>query len=130
MSEKDQLKKQLSELEEVKKPIEKRLREIYEEEAKEVSNKMKRCRAGTDKFELSELRFSAGARCSCGAGLAYPLNIGISGEWDCSDILLGRAVKSGKEGAKKHDGPLPFAFYEIKSEYQPSAQGHSTRPKE
>ncbi len=82
-----------------------------------------------------ELIYAATARCSCGAGLAYaPADTGDGtpfkgpSSWDCSDILTGRAVPSGQEGAKVHDEPAPFAFYEIKSEGQPSAQGRTTRP--
>jgi hypothetical protein len=83
-----------------------------------------------------ELRYAARARCQCGAGLAYaPADPGSPDSvfkgpsaWDCSDILTGRAVPSGQPGAKMHDGPAPFAFYEIRSEDQPSADGETTRP--
>lgn len=86
--------------------------------------------------QLSEddLVYAAHGRCPCGAGLAYvpggdhDSGKPIVGYWDCSDILLGRAVPSGQPGAKQHTGQLPFAFYEIKSERQPSAQGATTRP--
>lgn len=50
--------------------------------------------------------------------------------WDCSAILLGTAIPSGAPGAVKHEARLPFAFYEIKSENQPSAGGVTTRPSE
>lgn len=77
----------------------------------------------------SDLIYAAAARCECGAGLAY-----VSGSedrcWDCSDILLGQAIPSGQPGAKKHTAKLPFVFYEIKSERQPSAGGMTTRPKQ
>jgi len=77
------------------------------------------------------LVYAATARCPCGSGLAYdPLFenkdsvfVGpLSGEWDCSAILLGVADKS-----VTHTDKLPFAFYEIKSEGLPSAQGATTR---
>lgn len=80
-------------------------------------------RSGT--FTDDELRYAAGARCRCGAGLAYVKNSNpFSGYWDCSDILTGRA----KDKEVQHDAPLPFIFYEIKSEDQPSANGATTRP--
>lgn len=77
-----------------------------------------------------QLRYSAGARCPCGAGLAYDIN----GEdpsspfrgpsyWDCAEILLGTARTD-----VTHTAQLPFVFYEIKSEDQPSAGGRTTRP--
>lgn len=78
----------------------------------------------------NELRYSAGARCDCGAGLAYAK--GKSFEevscWDCADILTGRALKKDPECKSKHTGKMPFAFYEVLSEDQPSARGATTRP--
>jgi hypothetical protein len=78
-----------------------------------------------------ELRYAAGARCPCGAGLAYHKRTSIRGAWECSDVLTGRAARQldGVTLAVEHTEPLPFAFFEVKSEDQPSAQGHSTRPK-
>lgn len=83
-----------------------------------------------------ELLYAAAARCACGAGLAYaPSDPGAPSlpfkgpsAWECSDILTDRAIRSGQPGAKVHDEPAPFMFYEIKSENQPSAQGATTRP--
>jgi hypothetical protein len=71
------------------------------------------------------LTYAAAARCPCGAGLAYG-----SGDdcWDCAAILLGEALASGESGAVTHTARLPFVFYEIKSEHQPSARGATTRP--
>ncbi len=109
-------------------PLEKELSEIYRLEEEKVAVKVERCLRLQDKFTLDELIFSATSRCVCGAGRAYPKNIGLRGSWDCSDILLGRAPIG--EGGKQHDAPLPFMFYEIKSETQPSANGLTTRPKE
>lgn len=80
-------------------------------------------------FRDSELVYSATSCCLCGAGLAYPRRAHPgSGAWDCSDILTGRAVKQGEPGAKRHDGPAPFAFYKVLSELQPSAALRTTRP--
>ncbi len=89
-------------------------------------------------FTDKELRYSAYAKCNCGAGLAYPTSpsqeqinlwepdgvFAMWSYWDCSDILTGRADKEAKT---MHTGKLPFAFYEIKSENQPSADGATTR---
>ncbi len=76
-----------------------------------------------------KLIYAATSRCPCGAGLAY--DPAAKGEgvwrgpsyWDCSAILLGTADKG-----VQHTDKLPFAFYEIKAEGQPSAQGATTRP--
>ncbi len=74
-----------------------------------------------------KLVYAAKSRCPCGAGLAYvPGNPG--GEWDCSAILLGEAIPMDKPGSVQHTAPLPFVFYEILSENQPSAEGATTRP--
>lgn len=84
------------------------------------------------------LVYAAVARCPCGAGLAYDPAGEVGGEdgpfprpnaWDCSSILLGTAALKGQPGSVQHTGVLPFAFYEIKSERQPSARGETTRPK-
>jgi hypothetical protein len=76
-----------------------------------------------------QLVYAAYTRCLCGAGMAYPKKSGSDGCWDCSDILTGRAIPSGQPGSVKHEGKLPFVFYEIKSEKQPSANGATTRPR-
>jgi hypothetical protein len=79
------------------------------------------------------LVYAATSRCPCGAGLAYDRDgesgKPIQGYWDCSAILLDEAIPSGQSGALQHTGRLPFAFYEIKSEEQPSAEGTTTRPR-
>lgn len=79
----------------------------------------------------SRLVYAATARCPCGLGLAYdpahedPTSVfrGPS-YWDCSGIILGTADKT-----VQHTDRLPFAFYEVKSEGQASANGATTRPK-
>jgi hypothetical protein len=74
------------------------------------------------------LIFAAWNRCPCGAGLAYDPAFEHQGRyWDCSAILLGTAIASGQPGAVTHTDQLPFAFYEVKSENQPSANGATTR---
>jgi hypothetical protein len=80
---------------------------------------------------VTTLVYAAHNRCPCGAGLAYEKPADpFKGAWDCSAILLGEAIPSGEAGAVQHTALLPFVFYEIKSENQPSAGGASTRPKE
>lgn len=75
-----------------------------------------------------DLVYAAYDRCSCGVGLAY-LPGSSDKCWDCSDILLGRAIPKGQPGSVMHTAQLPFVFYEIKSELQPSVNGATTRPK-
>lgn len=58
------------------------------------------------------LIFSASARCKCGAGLCYKQGTEADA-WVCS--------------ADVTHPSYPFAFYEIKSEDQPSAMGQTTR---
>jgi hypothetical protein len=84
---------------------------------------------------LKKMTFAATSRCPCGAGLAYDstcVQAPFKGPsyWDCSAILLGTAIPSGEPGAVQHTDQLPFSFYEIKSENQPSARGATTRPTE
>jgi hypothetical protein len=52
-----------------------------------------------------------------------PMRWPHNGYWDCSAILLGTADPN-----VKHEARLPFAFYEIKGEGQPSVKGATTRP--
>ena len=73
-------------------------------------------------FKPDEIRYAARSRCACGAGMAYPVGCGMRHHWDCADVLL-QKVKTNVG----HDS-FPFAFYEIKEEGQPSANGVTTRP--
>jgi hypothetical protein len=74
-------------------------------------------------FTDDDLTYAAGARCDlCQAGLAHPKDCGVNHQWTCSNVLKGIGTDKGHQA-------FPFAFYEIKSENQPSAQGHTTRPK-
>jgi hypothetical protein len=73
--------------------------------------------------KAEDLVFSAYTRCPCGLGLAYVRGSGGFSYWDCSGILMGTA-----DPKMKHTDKLPFTFYEVKSELQPSAQGATTRP--
>jgi len=83
----------------------------------------------SETYTDEDLVYSATARCECGAGLAYPKDAKPDHYWDCADILTERAIPKGKEGSKTHTDKLPFMFWKIKSETQPSAYGASTRPK-
>jgi hypothetical protein len=78
-------------------------------------------------FTDDELVYAARDRCECGAGLAYPIKTGMHGSWECSDILTLRALQKAEEGSVMHTAPLPFAFYSIKSEKNPSVGGATTR---
>ena len=70
-----------------------------------------------------DFTWAATARCRCGAGFCYPKFTRDShGAWFCSAILLGTAAADSE-----HDKAKPFAFWSIKSDEQPSANGASTR---
>ena len=77
---------------------------------------------------FAAMTFAATKRCPCGAGLAYD-DTCVEGPWrgpsywDCSAVLAGTADPN-----VTHTARLPFAFYEIKDEGQPSARGATTRP--
>lgn len=74
------------------------------------------------------LTYAAFVRCPCGHGMAYdPAAVGEGvfkgpSQWECAGVLLGTGDRK-----VSHQPPLPFAFYEIKSENQPSANGATTR---
>lgn len=93
-------------------------------QAEAISERVKRTRQAdpTAAFSADELRFAATERCACGAGLAYPIGCNVHDAWHCSAILRGIASRE-----LAHSAPLPFSFYEIKSEDQPSARGATTR---
>lgn len=77
------------------------------------------------RFSDAELTYAAVARCECGAGYAYPKNSSIHGRWICSSILK---AEDKALPPTRHSAELPFAFYDVKSEGQPSADRKSTRP--
>lgn len=74
---------------------------------------------GHRELKPKHLTYAATTRCPCGAGMAYGRGMD---SWDCSAILLGTA-----DPGVKHEAKLPFVFYEVKSEGQPSANGATTR---
>lgn len=83
-------------------------------------------------LQPKDLIFAATSRCSCGAGLAYRRALKRDHEhaWECSARLLclpGVTSVNPLHSGPLHDEPKPFAFYEIKSESQPSAGGMTTR---
>lgn len=123
-NEEQMLEQQITELKAKLESLENQLDIIYLEKSKKISERVKSARKGLGDFKSEELIFAALSRCPCGAGLAYPKDIGINGAWNCSAILMGIA-----DTKTLHEDALPFAFYEVKSELQPSANGATTRPK-
>lgn len=110
--------------EELKSKLQDMLNHLYKEEQAKKDARMEAFKRGEQYFTDEELRYAAIARCPCGHGMAYPKD-GFStmhGYWDCSAIWKGCA-----DPDVKHESQLPFAFYEIKSEDQPSAHGATTR---
>ncbi len=65
----------------------------------------------SEEEKKDDLTYAATDTCPCGAKLAYAPGDDC---WDCSDILLKKAIPEGKEGAVKHTGRLPFRFWKIK----------------
>jgi hypothetical protein len=106
-------------------PKKEQLRVLQNQRQHDVAERVRLAKQLKGSFSLDELTFAAHSKCACGAGYAYPNNIGAWGSWYCSAILLGRA-----ERGSTHGGEMPFSFYEVKSENQPSANGETTRPKE
>lgn len=110
-------------------------------EADKLEKQLQEIRKQAHEARQSELKaqklsdrliYAATSRCPCGAGLAYDpafedknsvFKGPFSGYWDCSAIMLGTADKS-----VKHTAHLPFSFYEVRQEGQPSAGGATTRP--
>ena len=128
MNRETELRSMIKTLEDQLKPLQKELNELWNKKADDVEERISLAEQGHGNFQLDELRFAAFVRCECGAGLCYPKESSPRGAWYCSDILRGLAV-TGKE-SKLHSGAMPFSFYSIKSEDQPSANGETTRPVE
>lgn len=116
------------------------------EEADNLEARAREIRLQAHRADLAEQRkkplmdrlvYAATSRCPCGAGMAYdptsdddPVFKGPS-KWECGDILRYKTLPTADQERVKaatHTEPLPFAFYEIKSERQPSANGATTRP--
>lgn len=104
-----------------------------EAEAKALRQSAHDTRSARDDRPLKDrLTFAATWRCVCGHGMAYDPEgkvrsdkdspFVMASQWECSAILLGIADR-----ALLHTPPTPFAFYEVKSENQPSAGGATTR---
>lgn len=84
---------------------------------------------------LERMCFAAYARCECGAGMAYDKAVatpyGENAKWQCSAIIRFEELPADEQARAKaatHTPPLPFAFYDVKGENQPSANGATTRP--
>lgn len=89
------------------------------------------------------LIYAAVTRCRCGHGYAYDPAGEVTNDksdsplrrpnaWECAGILRHLAAELEEPEAARvkeaeHDGALPFAFWELKSENQPSANGRTTR---
>ena len=100
---------------------EKIMLEYHKEKVEEADNRWDRAKHG-ESFKDDELIYAATARCKkCGAGMACLKNVGSVRQWTCSNVLKDIGTDTG------HDA-FNFAFYEIKSELQPSANGETTRP--
>jgi hypothetical protein len=81
-------------------------------------------------YSENELTYSATSRCVCGEGLAYTKDARpIHGAWYCSGILTGRTPPREQDPYNGQHAKYSFVFWEIKSEKQASAMGHTTRPK-
>ncbi len=79
-----------------------------------------------DLLTPDDLVYAATSRCKCGAGLASVLDSDSGSCWACSVILLG--AKGDMHDKDMHDGTFPYNMYSIKEEFQPSANGATTRP--
>lgn len=102
---------------------EKVMNAYHAQSAQDFEERWKRFDEQHEAFSDADLVYSATARCKlCGAGLAYPKECGPNHQWTCSNVLKNIGTDKGHEA-------FPFAFYEIKSENQPSANGATTRPK-
>ena len=77
------------------------------------------------KYTDDDLIYAATSRCQCGSGFAYPKGSGMHGKWVCSSILK---AEEKALPPTNHSGDMPFAFYSVKDEGQPSAMGATTRP--
>lgn len=99
----------------------KTIKKYHQQKMTAFEERWKRFIAGEQFFVDDELRYAAYARCGkCGEGLAYPNECSLSHYWSCSNELKGKI-------SEKHP-TFPFAYYEIKYEDQPSANGATTRP--
>lgn len=90
---------------------EERFTKAAHEESLLVAERIRQAQLGNGGFTVYELLYAAWHKCLCGAGMAYPDDIGIHGAWYCSAILLGQAP-AGTE----HSPSLPFSMYSVKSE--------------
>lgn len=103
---------------------EKIINAYHAQKSNDFKQRWARLEAGEQYFTEDELIYAAHARCDhCDAGLAYPKDCGVHHEWSCSKVLTEKV-----DDRDMHPN-YPFAFYEIKSENQPSAHGSTTRPK-
>lgn len=87
-------------------------------------------RSTVTRLTEADLTYSASFWCLCGAGMAYRRSPDpkkwIDDAWDCSDILLRRAIPIGQEGSMTHRDRHPFFLWKVKSET--NGAGRTTRP--
>ncbi len=76
-----------------------------------------------DHLTPDDLTYAATSCCKCGAGLACVSDSDPGASWACSVVLL-----TAIDDKEKHDGGFPYSMYNIKEEFQPSANGATTRP--
>lgn len=95
----------------------------YSKQVQEAFNaRWERFDKNHEAFNDEELVYAAHVRCEkCQAGMAHPKDCGPWHQWTCSNVLKGIGEDKGHQA-------LPFAFYEVKEEFQPSANGATTRP--
>jgi hypothetical protein len=105
-----------------KEAAEKTMAAYHKQKGERADQRYKEFREGDKPYTADELTWAAATRCPCGHGMAYVTECGSQRFWDCSAILTGVADQNITHGAQ-----APFAFYSIKSDDQPSANGASTR---
>lgn len=106
----------------VHKQVQDLMNAYHKQQADDFEARWERFNKHHEYFTDEDLTYAAGARCDkCKAGLAHPKNCSGFHQWTCSAVLKGI-------GDDKGHSAFPFAFYEIKSEGQPSAYGSTTRP--
>ena len=89
---------------------EKVIQSWHAEEAERRESRWQEYLTGKRFFTDDELRYARDLLCPCGHGMAYPKESRLNGAWECSAALKGLSPA--------HSEPLPFAFYDVKSEEQ------------
>lgn len=115
-------KEQYDKAKEDQKSSEEIIRNYHKQENERADSRFDEFTKGNH-YNDDELLYAAYNLCPCGHGLAYPKECGYKARfWDCSAIWKGIA-----DASVQHTDQLPFSFYNVKSENQPSANGNTTR---